>query len=151
MAGTLRDELASLKIDRRNDYRDDRPTRNGSKGSSRGDRGGSGFGFGLLSLAIWLIPLSLLGFAGVYAYRKYEEIRSKPEVTVGLVQTMTTGEAEKLLSAKGYLKSRYQAMIGTRIPGRLKQMYVEEGTKVKKDQLLAVLEHDDLDAMLAAR
>ena len=45
---------------------------------------------------------------------------------------MTTGEAEKLLSAKGYLKSRYQAMIGTKIPGRVEQMYVEEGMKVKK-------------------
>ena len=48
------------------------------------------------------------------------------------MQAMTTGEAEKLLSAKGYLKSRYQAMIGTRIPGRVEKMFVEEGVKVKK-------------------
>jgi RND family efflux transporter MFP subunit len=147
MAGTLRDDLASLKIDRRSEYREDRPAR----GDRNQDRGGRGIGFALLSLVIWMIPLSLVGFAGVYAYRKYEEIRTKPEVTVGLVQTMTSGEAEKLLSAKGYLKSRYQAMIGAKIPGRVEKMFVEEGSKVKKGQVLAVLEHRELDAGLASR
>src|SRR5262245_40428694 len=64
---------------------------------------------------------------------------------------MTSGEAEKLLSAKGYLKSRYQAMIGTRVPGRVEKMYVEEGARVKKGQVLAVLEHKELEALLASR
>jgi RND family efflux transporter MFP subunit len=72
-------------------------------------------------------------------------------VSTGLVQTMRTGEAEKLLSAKGYLKSRFQAMIGTRVPGRVEKMYVEEGVRVKKGQVLAVLEHKDLEAGLASR
>ena len=143
MAGTLRDDLASLKIDRPVPGRGvrDRPRRQG--------RGGGGFG--VLALLIWMIPLGLIGFAGVYAYRQYEQIRSKTEVTTGVVQTMTTGEAEKLLSAKGYLKSRYQAMIGAKIPGRVEKMYVEEGSRVKKGQVLAVLEHNELKAMLAQR
>jgi RND family efflux transporter MFP subunit len=72
-------------------------------------------------------------------------------VTIGLVQEMTTGEAEKLLSAKGYLKSRHQAMIGAKVPGRVEKMYVEEGSKVKKGDVLAVLEHNDLNAILASR
>jgi RND family efflux transporter MFP subunit len=72
-------------------------------------------------------------------------------VTVGLVQKMTTGEAEKLLTAKGYLKSRYQATIGTKIPGRVEQMCVVEGMKVNKGDQLAVIEHTDLKAMLASR
>src|SRR5262245_28943621 len=109
MAATLRDDLASLKIDR---FGRDTP-----RVRTRGGRGGRGRGIGVLALLLWLIPLGLLGFAGAYAYRQYEQIRSKTEVSVGVVQTMTTGEAEKLLSAKGYLKSRYQAMIGTRVPG----------------------------------
>jgi RND family efflux transporter MFP subunit len=100
---------------------------------------------------LWLIPLSLLGIAGTVAYRQIERIRAKPEVAVGLVQTMTTGEAEKLLSAKGYLKSRHQAMIGATVSGRVERMYVEEGSKVKKGQVLAVLEHDDLKAIRASR
>lgn len=141
MSGTLRDDLASLKIER--GVRDSR-----SAGIPVRRRG---VGLGLLALLLWLIPLGLLGFAGVYAYRQYEQIRSKTEVTVGVVQTMTSGEAEKLLSAKGYLKSRYQSMIGTRVPGRVEKMFVEEGTRVKKGQLLAVLEHNDMKALLASR
>jgi RND family efflux transporter MFP subunit len=143
MAGTLRDDLASLRIER-----------NGSNGQvhrSASRRSGREGGIGILALLLWMIPLGLIAVAGTYAYRQYEQIRSKPEVSVGLVQNMTSGEAEKLLSAKGYLKSRYQAMIGATVPGRVERMYVEEGAKVKKGQVLAVLEHHDLDALLSSR
>jgi RND family efflux transporter MFP subunit len=84
-------------------------------------------------------------------YRQYEQIRSKPEVTVGVVQQMTLGEAEKLLSSKGYLKSRHQAMIGTRIAGRVEEMRVKERDQVEKGEILAVIEHHDMDAMLLQR
>jgi RND family efflux transporter MFP subunit len=145
MAGTLREELASLKIDRAGpDF-----SRAGGVRRSSGRRGGGGLR--LLSWLLWLIPLGLLGAAGAFAYRQYDQIRSRPEVTVGLVQRMTTGEAEKLLTAKGYLKSRHQALIGTKLPGRVERMCVQEGMKVKKGDTLAVLEHNDLKAMLASR
>jgi RND family efflux transporter MFP subunit len=78
-------------------------------------------------------------------------MRSRPEVTRGLVQRMTSGEAAKLLSANGYLKSRSQAMIGTKIPGRVERMHVREGMMVKKGDTLAVIEHNDMKAMLASR
>jgi RND family efflux transporter MFP subunit len=146
MASSLREELASLKIDRRDatvDY--GKPER--STGGRRGGRGS----FGILAALLWLIPLGLLAAAGAYGYRQYEQFRSKIEVNTSVVQMMTTGEAEKLLSAKGYLKSRHQALIGAKIPGRVERMFVEEGSKVKKGQLLAVLEHNDLKAGLASR
>jgi RND family efflux transporter MFP subunit len=147
MAGTLRDELASLKIDRGAGA--SRPARGG--GGVRPARRGGGGGIGLLAVLLWLIPLSLLAAAGVVAYRQYDQLRSKPEVEVRSVELMTPGEAEKLLSAKGFLKSRHQALIGAKLPGRVERMFVEEGTRVKKGQVLAVLEHNDLKAMLASR
>ena len=143
MSGTLRDELASLKIDRHHPKGRIEPGRAGGRRESAG--------LGLLSVLIWLIPLGLIGGLSAYAYKQYDQIRSKPEVTIGLVQTMTTGEAEKLLSAKGYLKSRHQAMIGAKIPGRVEKMYVEEGSRVKKGDVLAVLEHNDIKAILASK
>jgi RND family efflux transporter MFP subunit len=144
MASTLRDDLASLKIDRPgwDEFKSKRPR------SSSSRRGG---GLRFLSWLMWMIPLGLLAGAGVVGYRQYDLMRSRPVVTVGLVQRMTTGEAEKLLTAKGYLKSRYQATIGTKIPGRVEQMCVVEGMKVKKGDQLAVIEHHDLKAMLASR
>ena len=72
-------------------------------------------------------------------------------VTRGLVVSKTAAEAATLLDADGYLKSRYQAMIGTKIAGRVEQMRVDEGMKVKKGDTLAVIEHNDLKAMLASR
>src|SRR5262245_29020432 len=120
MASTLRDDLASLKIDRRFPEIERQP--------QRGKRRDAGIGF--LTVLLWLIPLGLLAVAGTFAYRQIDQLRAKPDVAVGLVQTMTSGEAEKLLSAKGYLKSRHQAMIGAILPGRVERMYVEEGSKV---------------------
>jgi RND family efflux transporter MFP subunit len=105
----------------------------------------------LLSWLLWLIPLSILGAAGWVGYKQYDEMRSKPEVTVGLVQKMTTGEAEKLLSAKGYLKAERQAMIGTKVAGRVQEMRVKEHDEVKMGDVLAVIEHYDLDAMIENR
>jgi RND family efflux transporter MFP subunit len=138
---SLRDELASLKIERgRETY-----------ASSRRGGGGGGGGRGVLSLLLWLIPLSLLGAAGYFGYQQYDKLKPKVEVSVALVQAMTTGEAEKLLSAKGYLKSRHQALVGTKIAGRVEKLLFEEGDKVTKGQLLAVLEHNDTGAMLESR
>jgi len=151
MGGTLRDDLASLKIDRRDGDRGARVRDRGFEPPAAPRRSGGGGGFGLLAALIWLIPLGLVGGAGYYAYRQYDGFRPKTEVNTGLVQAMTSGEAEKLLSAKGYLKSRYQAMIGAKMPGRVEKMYVEEGSRVKKGQVLAVLEHNELNAMLAQR
>jgi len=144
MASTLREELASLKIDRPgwDEGQHKLP------GKSPRRRGG---GLRLFSWFLWMIPLGLLAGAGAYGYRQYDRMRSRPVVTAGLVQRMTTGEAEKLLTAKGYLKSRYQAMIGTKLAGRVERMCVEEGMKVKKGDTLAVIEHNDLKAMLASR
>lgn len=147
MGSSLREELASLRIERSDKVRPARS--NGSVSPAPYRRGGGGLR--LLSWLLWLIPLGIVGTAGVVAYRQYDQIRSKPEVTIGLVQMMTTGEAEKLLTAKGYLKAMRQAMIGTRVAGRVQEIRVQEHDEVKKDQILAVIEHYDLDAMIEQR
>jgi RND family efflux transporter MFP subunit len=139
MSSTLRDELASLRIERR------------PKSYGRSKGGGGNWGLGLLSTVLWLIPLAFLSGAGFLAYNQYERLRPKAEVTVAQVQAMTAGEASKVLAAKGYIRSRYQAAVGTKVPGRIEQLLVEEGTRVEKGQLLAVLEHNDIDAQIASR
>jgi RND family efflux transporter MFP subunit len=147
MANSLREELASLKIERReSSYRPEQV---------RAPRRGSGLGW--LSVLVWLLPLGLIGAAGTYGYLQYDRIKPKVKVSVGQVQAMTTGEAETLLSAKGYIKSVNQAMIGAKMPGRIQELRVREGDKVRgphdgqKGQVLAVLEHEELKAQLAQR
>ena len=146
MATSLKDELASLKIERRgSELGPGRRRRPGRRG------GGVRLGLGLVSMLLWAVPLALVGGGGYYAYRQYQEIKAKPQVNVGQVQMMTSGEAEKLLSAKGYLRSRRQATIGTKVVGRVQEILIEEGSRVQKGQLLIVLEHNDLDAQLESR
>ncbi|MDG3006193.1 efflux RND transporter periplasmic adaptor subunit [Paludisphaera mucosa] len=162
MASNLRDELASLRIERTKSARptpERRPVAASSPATHPTSSHGSlsdykrrrGFGLRLVSMLLWLIPLGVVSVAGAVAYRQYDQMRSKPEVTVGIVQKMTLGEAEKLLSSKGYLKSRSQAMIGTKIAGRVEEMRVRERVTVKKGEILAVIEHHDMDAMLLQR
>lgn len=155
MATSLRDDLASLKIDRggRADTMKIRHTRPPAR-KPRGGGGGGGIGgffLRILSFFLWMVPLAAISYGGYYAYLQVQSIKSKPEVQLGLVQAMTAGEAEKVLSAKGYLKSQHQTQVGAKIPGRLEKILVEEGQPVKQGQLLAIIEHNDLLAQLRSR
>lgn len=145
MASSLRDELASLKIERSD------AKRSYSRPSAPKEYRRRGTGLRIVSWILWLIPLSLIAGASYVGYREYDRLRSKVEVNVALVQLMTTGEAEKLLSAKGYLKSQKQAMIGTKLAGRVEEMRVQEHDHVKTGDILAVIEHHDLLAMIEQR
>jgi RND family efflux transporter MFP subunit len=93
----------------------------------------------------------MLGGLGYVGYTRLEQFRPPPQVQTTTVQAMTSGEAEKLLSAKGYLKARMQAAVGTKIPGRVQELLVDEGSKVGEGDLIAVLEHNELDALVRIR
>jgi RND family efflux transporter MFP subunit len=79
-----------------------------------------------------------------------EIMQSRIEVRVATVTAESGRSADATVVATGYLKSRWQAKIGARVPGRVASMDVEEGTRVSAGQVLAVLEHADLEASLAA-
>jgi len=80
-----------------------------------------------------------------------DRILPLPEVRTETVRVMALSRADTVLTATGYLESRAQAAVGAKSPGRVAQVLVEEGVKVKQGDLLAVLEHADLDAVLASR
>jgi RND family efflux transporter MFP subunit len=79
-----------------------------------------------------------------------EMIQSRLEVRLASVTVETGRSAEALVVATGYIESRRQARIGARAPGRIELVNVEEGSLVETGQVLAVLEHADLEASLAA-
>lgn len=141
--GSLRDDLASLRIER------GRPSPTTSAGMLPERRAGGG-GRWFRRLA-WLVVLGAMAGGGYYGYLRWKDYRPKVEVSVALVQTMTAGEAEKLLSAKGYIKAQNQASVGTRVAGRISELHVREGMKIKKGDLIAALEHNDIDAALEMR
>jgi len=55
---------------------------------------------------------------------------------------------ESVLTASGYVVAQRQAAIASKGTGRMEYLGVEEGDAVKKGQIIAQLEHDDMDAAL---
>ncbi|MCA9150903.1 MAG: efflux RND transporter periplasmic adaptor subunit [Planctomycetales bacterium] len=79
-----------------------------------------------------------------------EAMESKVEVRLATLTVERGQAADATVVATGYLESRRQAKIGARAPGRIETVKVEEGSRVTANEILAVLEHADLDASLAA-
>ena len=141
-SGGSGDALAKLRIRR------DEPSR------------GGGWLGGFLRLLVTLVILALLGIGGwifrsspgmlADADRLMESVRSKPEVRVVLASVEEGRSADATVVATGYLQSRQQARIGARATGRIREVLVEEGVRVATNDVLAILEHADLDAALAA-
>jgi RND family efflux transporter MFP subunit len=109
----------------------------------------------LRRLVVLLVLVGLVA-AAVYAASVsgrldlLEVLEPRLEVRVATVSVQTGRAADATVVATGYVESRRQAMIGARAPGRIETLNVEEGTSVKRGQVLAALEHADLDASLAA-
>ena len=106
-----------------------------------------------LAVVAWLlVGAGLVGAAGGAAcWTLKDRLFPLPVVKVDSVRIMTLGQARTELTATGYLESRWQAAVGAKVPGRIANIPVEEGDKVKAGDVLAELEHSDLDAMLASR
>jgi len=113
---------------------------------------------------IFFVVIAVIGAGGVGLASRYgwisaednnwfkvpDIIQTKPEVRLATLNAESGRSADATVVATGYLESRKKAKVGARAPGRIEKMNVEEGTKVEANEELAVLEHADLDASLAA-
>jgi RND family efflux transporter MFP subunit len=104
----------------------------------------------------WAILL-VLGAAGAAVYpnaRAYVAERRAPEVeTARVTQVVTTpggSSALPVLVASGYVVARRSSDVGVKMGGRLARLKFEEGTRVRKGEVIAEIEHADVDAQLEA-
>ncbi len=94
--------------------------------------------FAILALAIG---------AGIYVLAtRVWSIATVETVTASVV---TEGQAGTILSATGYVEADTKADLSPKITSKIVNLYVEEGDRVKKGQVLARLDKVDLDAQLA--
>ncbi|HVO78739.1 MAG TPA: efflux RND transporter periplasmic adaptor subunit [Candidatus Bathyarchaeia archaeon] len=126
----LKDELASLKI-----VRDPLKRRR----------------WGLWVFVVLLVVTA--SAAGMYVLRNKPLITSFAAIEVEPVQASvqtTSGPSAgtPILTASGYLVARHQSVISSKIQGRLSGLYVEEGSFVKKGQVIARLEDTDYRAAI---
>ena len=87
----------------------------------------------------------LLVFALVLAMQ-----RKPPMIEVAVARTAAGGDSRvALLNASGYVTPRRRATVAAKITARVTTMYADEGMRVKRDQVLALL--DDSDARVRLR
>ncbi len=122
----LKGELASLKIDRTPPAR-------------------SPWRWPLLLL----VP-ALLGILALYLLRA-RQAWSAPEVettTAAVSKTTEASAGTPILTASGYLVARRKAVVSAKIQGRLSELRVEEGSKVRQGEVIARLESIDYEAQV---
>jgi RND family efflux transporter MFP subunit len=119
----LKDELASLKIDR------------GPEPSSLGRWIG------------WLVVLLILGSAGVLGWQGLT--RERPvQVEVAVVTERGAGMQASVLNATGYVTARRRATVSSKVTGKVTELNVEEGMAVSEGQVLARLDDSTARAAL---
>jgi RND family efflux transporter MFP subunit len=96
----------------------------------------------LLGILFW----TLLAGGGLVAYHQLKPAGT--EVKVGTVSSIYPSQAFTLLSGTGYVVPQTKADVASKATGRLEKLEVEEGSQVKKGQILARLENRDVEASL---
>ncbi len=70
-------------------------------------------------------------------------------VTVETVRLIQAGDpARSVLDASGYIVARRQAVVSSKVPGKILEVLVEEGVRVVKDQIVAYLDNSSQTAQL---
>ena len=95
--------------------------------------------------------------AGVAAYPRvlaYIAARQAPEVEIARATQVITApggsSALPVLVATGYVVARHSSDVGVKIGGRLGTVRFEEGTRVREGDVIAEIEHADIDAQVEA-
>ena len=94
-------------------------------------------------MIIIFLGLILLGLAGLYLWGP---LQSAQEITTTVVARLYPAQAYTVLNASGYVVAQRKAAVSSKSTGRLAFLGVEEGSRVKKGQVLASLENEDLIA-----
>jgi HlyD family secretion protein len=109
---------------------------------------------------VWLLWVILIVLAAAVALsypsaRRYIEDRRAVQVDVARATQMLAPAADgsnalPVLVATGYVVARRSSDVGVKTGGRIATLAFEEGTRVRTGQVIAEIEHADIDAQLEA-
>jgi RND family efflux transporter MFP subunit len=99
---------------------------------------------------ILLVVIGIAAGAGALAWRSAGSFSSVEVTAVSPVveQTGSAAAGTPVLTASGYLVARREAVVSSKIQGRLSELHVEEGSEVQPGDILARLESPDYEAQL---
>ena len=87
--------------------------------------------------------------AGVAAFFLTGRTLGGKAVETVTASVVTEGQATTILSATGYVEAERKADLSPKITSRITELNVTEGSRVRKGDVIARLDHTDLDAQLA--
>src|SRR5690606_30425672 len=96
----------------------------------------------------WLGPLVVVALL-VGAAIGFRAATAVPRVRTATVLRSSPIADREITTANGYVFARTRASVASKSQGRLERVLVDEGDEVAAGQVLAVVEHDELDASLA--
>jgi RND family efflux transporter MFP subunit len=100
----------------------------------------------------WLLGGAVLVVAiGAAAYFFAGRSLRPRTVEVVTASLLTEGQASTVLTATGYVEAERKADLSPKITSRVTELNVTEGTRVKRGDVVARLDHTDLDAQLAEK
>ncbi len=95
----------------------------------------------------WLILPAVLGGGGFFLWRPAKQLymdKTLPPPEQSLV--IRAGGPQVLLTASGYVNAEAVVDVGTTISGRLRKLEVKKGDHVKRGQVLAIVDDEELVA-----
>jgi RND family efflux transporter MFP subunit len=98
---------------------------------------------------IWItLALVVLVLVGIFGWRATATLRAVEvsTITPTIEQTGRASAGTPILTASGYIVARREAIVSSKIQGRLAELNVEEGSVVKEGDVLARLENPDFVA-----
>lgn len=95
---------------------------------------------------IIIVPVLLLLAAGIALYSK-GVFSPAVEIEVMNVTQVYPSQTFTLLNASGYVVAQRKAAVASKINGRLIALHVEEGSRIRKNDVIARLENDDFIAV----
>jgi RND family efflux transporter MFP subunit len=89
----------------------------------------------------------VLILAGAFLWWRFTRTQG-PEVRTVTVQETGAGGQKTLLNASGYVTARREATVSSKVTGKVVEVLIEEGLKVKEGQILARLDSSNVNANL---
>lgn len=129
---TTNTDLSALKIDR-------------SKKSNKPSQARKTVNKLIVSASAVLIII----LGGSYLWNHYVNTAVDVKVTSVMLQSPSSSSTGAVLTASGYVVAQRQASVASKGTGRLVYLGVVEGDQVRKDQIIARLEDNDIRAQLA--
>ena len=118
-------------------------------GKLRIDRSRTGASDGQRRALLWVVALAALAAVFLAVVLLYVRGGGGTDVRVARVEVSGGGGGTAGITANGYVVARTRASVSSKISGRLASLSVEEGTVVRRNQVLAQIENADYAAAVA--